>query len=134
LRIAKAANCSRRLLKNASVPVTSAPAPDWRKVVKASSSSASLLPYRTLSLIPSFSGRERIPFLHLGQWIFWINEQANTGRLWDQFLSQLHPFRRNFPGHLRYASDIAAGPAQARNKSELNSIAAGNENYRDCAG
>jgi hypothetical protein len=75
-----------------------------------------------------------IAFHHLGQWIFWINEHADTGRLWDQFLSQLHPFRRNFPGHLRYASDIAAGPAQARNKSELNWIAAGSENYRDCAG
>src|SRR5262245_23632415 len=76
-------------------------------------------------------GRLRVAFHHRGQWIFWIDEQANTGGLRDQFLSELHPFRRDFTGHLRYASDIRAGPAQARDQSELDWIAASRENNRD---
>src|SRR5262249_43941442 len=77
-------------------------------------------------------GRLRVAFHHRGQRIFWIDEQANTGRLRDQLQSQLYPFWRNFPSQLRYASDITPGPAQARDKSELNWIAASREDNRDC--
>ena len=63
-----------------------------------------------------------------------IDDESDDGRLGQQLVHQLQPFRPDFQVQLSRAGHVAAGPRQAGDKAEADRVAAGGEDNRDRRG
>ena len=123
-----------RLVKNASMPITSAPARSWARLQR---------PYqirvRCWRAGYGFAARGRGPPPAVSfDWVsarglVGIDEQAIDGRRRHQFTQQLHPLRPELSvkGH---AGDVAARPVEAGDESRLDRVITAGEDDRNGGG
>src|SRR5262249_951799 len=134
-RSARAPSCSRWLTRNGPPPTTRPPAPNWISSAKTSVKSFSSLAFKTGAVVRKFWRPTTPPSCSFRvSRISRVDEERHDAGHGKQLVQHLQPLRRDFYVRLGHARNVAARPAEARNKAKLDRVRAHFEDDRDGRG